>query len=298
MGGKCKPAFFRAQSLHFLFFLDPPWAKVTVFPLAWVHSSLLPGSWHGAPPWISRSWHNFSCDFGNWPLARCIDSLRLSAKSCWLLRSFCKRGKEQRHAVPLLRTRMRQLEQPPKEPVGCTPLPETSIGYPSWLEYCNVLCVGLPMKNIRKLQLVQTAVAWANLDAPNMAHVTSVLCELHWILVCFWLQFTLWPLMSIMAWARLPAKLSSPHYLGLYWPGTGGMLWTLSIKEFQLAEFSLVCHHLHFLKYLCLPHQCEAPHPPVFQKFEDLTLLTCLGLVEEPATLELVTSGRPSACLF
>ena len=59
----------------------------------------------------------------------------------------------------------------------------------SRIDYCNALYMGLPLKSIQKLQLAQNAAARAVLGAPRRAHITPLLCELHWLPVCFWVQF-------------------------------------------------------------------------------------------------------------
>lgn len=47
----------------------------------------------------------------------------------------------------------------------------------SQLDYCNKFYMGLPLKNIQKLQLVQNAVAHTILGVPRAAHITSLLHE-------------------------------------------------------------------------------------------------------------------------
>lgn len=58
----------------------------------------------------------------------------------------------------------------------------------SYLGNCNVLSMGLPLKSIQRLQLVQIVVPEAVFGAPRVAHVTLLFCELHWLLACFQVQ--------------------------------------------------------------------------------------------------------------
>lgn len=62
-------------------------------------------------------------------------------------------------------------------------LSHSSPGHPmSGLLQC--MLNGASLNNIQKLQVVQSAQGRLFL-----AHVTSLLCELHWLLVCYWRQF-------------------------------------------------------------------------------------------------------------
>lgn len=55
--------------------------------------------------------------------------------------------------------------------------------------YCNVLDMGLPLKSIQKLQLVQKVAAQAVMCTLGSVHITFLLCKLHWLALCFWIQF-------------------------------------------------------------------------------------------------------------
>lgn len=49
--------------------------------------------------------------------------------------------------------------------------------------------MGLPLKNIWKFHLVQNAVVWTVICTSKIAHGTSLLHRLHWLPLCFWVQF-------------------------------------------------------------------------------------------------------------
>ncbi|KAF7237674.1 Structural maintenance of chromosomes protein 1B [Varanus komodoensis] len=51
----------------------------------------------------------------------------------------------------------------------------------SRLDFCNALYVGLPLKTVRTLQLVQNRAARLLTGMGRYAHMTPVLCQLHWL---------------------------------------------------------------------------------------------------------------------
>ena len=53
-----------------------------------------------------------------------------------------------------------------------------------WLDYCNMLYVGLPLENVRKLQKVNQSTV-----AGYREHITPLLQQLHWLLTHFQAKF-------------------------------------------------------------------------------------------------------------
>lgn len=53
------------------------------------------------------------------------------------------------------------------------------------LIYCNALPLGLSFKTIVKLQPVQNVNKWTVIRVPHYAYLTTLLCELHWLLFGF-----------------------------------------------------------------------------------------------------------------
>ena len=59
----------------------------------------------------------------------------------------------------------------------------------SRLVYGNVLLQGLPQVLIERLQRIQNCTALLITRSRKSVHITPVLCELHWLLVKYWLRF-------------------------------------------------------------------------------------------------------------
>jgi len=57
------------------------------------------------------------------------------------------------------------------------------------LDYCNAVLAGLPWSTVAPLQRVQNAAARLVLGLSPRDHVSSALVELHWLLVCYRIQF-------------------------------------------------------------------------------------------------------------
>ena len=57
------------------------------------------------------------------------------------------------------------------------------------LDYCNVLYVGLPLRLIRKLQMVKNTAARLLTGVRKCQHVSPTLAALHWLPIHFCIDF-------------------------------------------------------------------------------------------------------------
>jgi len=76
------------------------------------------------------------------------------------------------------------------------------------LDYCNAVLAGLPWSTVAPLQRVQNAAARLVLGLSPRDHVSSALVELHWLPVCYRIQFKLGVLMYMAHNGQSPTYIS------------------------------------------------------------------------------------------
>ena len=57
------------------------------------------------------------------------------------------------------------------------------------IDYCNGLLYGLPAAHLNKLQRIQSSAARLVCSLPRFCHITPTLFSLHWLPVCFRIEF-------------------------------------------------------------------------------------------------------------
>lgn len=77
----------------------------------------------------------------------------------------------------------------------------------SKLDYCNSLFVGLPLDLIWKFQLVQNAAACMLTKSPLPMHIQSVLCQLQWLPIVYWIHVKLLMLIFKVLFSQGPVYL-------------------------------------------------------------------------------------------
>lgn len=63
------------------------------------------------------------------------------------------------------------------------------------VDYCNALYIGCPWRVFRNFSWWKTFLVWALRRVPRTSH------KLHWLSICFQIQFKIWPSEPFTAWA-------------------------------------------------------------------------------------------------
>ena len=86
----------------------------------------------------------------------------------------------------------------------------------SLLDNCNSLLVGLPVKQVTKLQRIQNSAARLVSKSPRKEHTTPILKELHWLPIKFRIRFKILLLVFNAIHGLAPSYLSD--LLSIYTP--------------------------------------------------------------------------------
>ena len=101
--------------------------------------------------------------------------------------------------------------------------------------HCNALYVGLPLRLMRKFQMVQNAAARLLSGVRTHQHITSTLATLHWLPVCFRVDFKVlmitYKALNGLGPQYLAERLLPPRSTCTTWSSQEGRLRSLKPRE-------------------------------------------------------------------
>ena len=77
----------------------------------------------------------------------------------------------------------------------------------SRLDYCNALFIGIPNKNLQRLQYIQNCAARILMRVRKYDHITPTLRSLHWLPIAYRTQFKISPLTHQCLYGNAPPYL-------------------------------------------------------------------------------------------